>query len=180
MKFHETPLAGVYIIEQELVRDDRGTFARFFCGREYAERGLDARVAQCSVSHNTRRGTLRGLHYQAEPHPETKTVRCVKGAAYDVVADLRPQSPTKHRWFGIELRPEAANAVYIPAGCAHGFVTLEDETSLEYVISDFYIAEAARGVRYDDPTLGIVWPVKPAVISERDRNLPSVVGAQST
>ena len=136
MKFRETPLPGVYVIEQEIARDQRGGFARFFCMNEYAEVGLDPRIAQCSVSYNTRRGTLRGLHYQADPQPETKTVRCLSGAAYDVVADLRPDSPTKHRWFGIELRADSGTAVYIPAGCAHGFITLEDETSLEYLISD--------------------------------------------
>jgi dTDP-4-dehydrorhamnose 3,5-epimerase len=174
MKFRETSLPGVFLIDQELARDERGSFGRFFCAREYAERGLDTRVAQCSVSNNALSGTLRGLHYQAEPHPESKTVRCLKGAAYDVVVDLRTDSPTKHRWFGVELSADAGTAIYIPAGCAHGFLTLRDNTSLEYVISDFYIPEAARGVRYDDPALAISWPAVPAIVSARDRSLPTV------
>ena len=173
MKFRETPLAGVFLLEQEVSRDDRGGFARFFCAREYAERGLDARVAQCSVSYNARRGTLRGMHYQAAPHGEAKTVRCLSGAAYDVVADLRPDSPTRHRWFGVELSAHGP-AVYIPPDCAHGFITLADDTTLEYLISDFYVPEASRGVHHRDPTLGITWPMEPTVISERDRALPSV------
>ncbi|HEY0713547.1 MAG TPA: dTDP-4-dehydrorhamnose 3,5-epimerase family protein [Polyangia bacterium] len=174
MRFRETSLSGVYVTEQEIARDQRGGFARFFCAREYEERGLDSRVVQCSVSYNDRRGTLRGLHYQADPNPETKTVRCLTGAAYDVVADLRPGSPTRHRWFGLELRAGSGLAVYIPAGCAHGFITLEDDTSLEYLISDYYISEAARGVRYDDPTLAIRWPIEPIVVSDRDRSLPTI------
>lgn len=174
MKFTETVLSGVYVIEQELARDQRGSFARFFCAREYAERGLDGRVAQCSLSHNAVRGTLRGMHYQAAPHAESKTVRCIRGAVLDVVADLRPESATKHRWFAMELRASEGNALYIPPGCAHGFVTLENDSSLEYLISEFYVPEAARGIRHDDPTLGIAWPFAPTVISERDRALPTL------
>ena len=174
MKFCSTPLYGVFITEQEIARDQRGGFARFFCAREYGERGLDTRIAQCSVSYNSKRGTLRGLHYQADPNPETKTVRCLTGAAYDVVADLRLDSPTRHKWFAVELRAGNGTAVYIPRGCAHGFITLEDDTSLEYLISDFYIPESARGIRYDDPTLGIRWPMAPEVISERDLGLPMI------
>jgi dTDP-4-dehydrorhamnose 3,5-epimerase len=172
VKFVETPLRGVFVIEQEVARDPRGGFGRFFCGREYGERGLESKLAQCSVSYNTSRGTLRGLHYQAAPHAEVKTVRCIKGAAFDVIADLRADSPTRHQWFGIELRADLATAVYIPADCAHGFVTLQDDTQLEYLISTDYVASAARGIRYDDPTLGIAWPLAPLVISDRDRGLP--------
>lgn len=172
MRFVETPLQGVYVVEQEAARDTRGAFARTFCGREYTDRGLDGRVAQISVSTNTARGTLRGLHFQAAPHEEAKTVRCLSGAVFDVVVDLRTDSPTRRRWFGVELTPRAGNALYIPAGCAHGFVTLEADTSLEYVISTFYVPEAARGFRWDDPTIGIDWPVPPAVVSDRDRALP--------
>jgi dTDP-4-dehydrorhamnose 3,5-epimerase len=173
VKFRETPLPGVFVLEQELARDERGAFGRFFCAREYAELGLDARIAQCSVSYNKRRGTLRGLHYQAAPHAETKTVRCLAGAAYDVVADLRPGSPTRHRWFAMELIADGP-AIYIPQHCAHGFVTLTDDTALEYLISDSYVPEAARGVHYQDPTLNITWPLAPLVMSDRDRALPGV------
>lgn len=178
MRFTETPLRGVYVVEQEPARDARGAFARTFCAREYEERRLDPRVAQISVSFNTLRGTLRGLHFQAAPHDEAKTVRCLTGAVFDVAVDLRAGSPTRHKWFGLELTPRAANALYIPAGCAHGFVTLDDDTSLEYVISTHYVPEAARGVRWDDPTLGIAWPIAPVVISDRDRDLSRVETAR--
>jgi dTDP-4-dehydrorhamnose 3,5-epimerase len=173
VKFNPTSLPGVFIIEQEPVSDERGAFARFFCADEYREHGLDVRIAQCSVSKNARRGTLRGLHYQDAPRAESKTVRCLKGAAFDVIADLRPESPTRYGWFGVELRADSGTAVYAPAGCAHGFLTLEDDTWLEYLISEAYVASLARGVRYDDPRLSIGWPFPPTVISTRDRGLPA-------
>jgi dTDP-4-dehydrorhamnose 3,5-epimerase len=172
VRFQETALPGVVVLEQEHARDDRGSFARFFCIEEYVAHGMDPRVAQGSVSYNSHRGTLRGLHFQAAPHMETKTVRCIKGAAFDVVADLRQDSPTRLRWVAVELRADVGNAVYIPAGCAHGFMTLEDDTWLEYLIHPAYVASAARGVRFDSPELNIKWPLPPIVVSDRDRQLP--------
>lgn len=173
MIFTETPLSGAFIVAPDPVRDSRGHFARLFCAREFAAHGLDASVAQCSVSFNERRGTLRGMHFQATPHQEAKTIRCIKGALYDVIVDLRPGSPTLYSWFGLELT-EGGVALHVPGGFAHGFITLRDETAVEYIISTFYVAEAACGVRFDDPTLAITWPESPLHISERDRSLPLV------
>jgi dTDP-4-dehydrorhamnose 3,5-epimerase len=129
---------------------------------------------QCSISFNARKGTLRGLHYQAVPHAETKLVRCTKGAIYDVVVDLRPRSPTFREWTAVELTAEKRNMVYVPEGCAHGFLTLEDESEVFYQMSEFYDAESARGVRWDDPAFQIAWPGKVEVISERDRTYPNI------
>ena len=174
MKFREAPLAGAYVIEPERVTDARGSFTRTFCTREFEARGLVTRLAQCSESRNTQTGTLRGLHYQASPYAEAKTVRCIAGSAHDVIVDLRRDSPTRWRWFALKLDARAGTALYIPPGFAHGFMTLEPETTLEYWISEHYVPEAARGVRFDDPVLAIKWPLIPSVVSERDRNLPFV------
>jgi dTDP-4-dehydrorhamnose 3,5-epimerase len=174
LRFRETPLAPACLIEPDPVWDERGYFDRVFCARELRERGLDDRVAQCSVSYNARRGTLRGLHYQDRPAPEAKTVRCLRGAAYDVIVDLRPGSPTRHRWFAVELSARGGTAIHVPAGFAHGFITLEDDTALEYLISEFYVPQAARGIRFDDPALAIPWPIAPVVVSLRDRALPGL------
>jgi dTDP-4-dehydrorhamnose 3,5-epimerase len=178
VKFHEAPLAGAYILVPERVADNRGSFARTFCAREFEVHGLITRLAQCSESRNTETGTLRGLHYQASPYAEAKTVRCIAGSAYDVIVDLRHGSPTRWRWFSLKLDARAGTALYVPPGFAHGFMTLEPETTLEYWISEFYVPEAARGVRFDDPTLDIKWPLIPSVVSERDRNLPFVSGLE--
>jgi len=172
MIFRETPLAGAFVLEPELVQDERGFFARTWSRDEFTARGLDPEIAQCSVSYNHRRGTLRGLHFQAAPHEEVKLVRCVRGALWDVIVDVRPGSPTRGRFFGLALSAAARNALYIPKGMAHGFVTLEDETEVFYQISAPYSPEHARGYRWDDPTFAIPWPEPVAVISERDRNLP--------
>ena len=150
MRFVSTPLPGVFVIEQQRHADERGHFARTWCEGELAEQGLETRVAQCSDSYNHRRGTLRGMHYQAPPHAEVKVVRCTRGAMFDVAVDLRPHSPTFRKWFGVELRPENGRALYVPRGFAHGFLTLADDTSVSYAISERYAPEAARGVRYDD------------------------------
>ena len=172
MIFRETRLPGVFEIGLEIKPDARGFFARSWCEEEFAAHGLNAKLAQCSVSFNTRKGTLRGLHFQAAPHAESKLVRCTRGAIFDVVLDLRAQSPAFKEWVALVLTAENRNAVYVPEGCAHGFLTLEDESEVFYQISQFYNAEAARGVRWDDPAFRIAWPEKIEVISERDRNYP--------
>jgi dTDP-4-dehydrorhamnose 3,5-epimerase len=168
MRFRATPLAGAFIVEPELLEDERGFFARTFCRCEFEERGLNPCVAQCSVSYNRRRATLRGMHYQAAPHEEDKLVRCIRGAIYDVIVDLRPSSATFKRWTGAELSETNRLALYIPRGCAHGFITLADDSEILYQISEYYVAQGARGVRWNDPAFGIVWPLSPTIISDRD------------
>lgn len=173
MTFHETKLAGVFEIHLEPRTDDRGFFARSWCQEEFQSHGLNSRLAQCSVSFNTRKGTLRGMHYQAAPFPEAKVVRCTQGAIYDVVVDLRPQSPTFKDWIGVNLTAANRYMLYVPEGCAHGFLTLEDETEILYQISEFYRAELSQGVRWNDPAFQIIWPAKVETISERDRTYPN-------
>lgn len=176
MIFNETPLAGVFMIDLEPAEDNRGSFARTFDVEEFAARGLEARVAQCSVSFNVNAGTLRGMHYQMAPRGETKLVRCSRGAIYDVVIDLRPKSPTYCGWFGIELTQANGRLLYVPVGCAHGFQTLTDDTEVEYQISEPYSPEHARGVRWDDPAFGIDWPsTAERTMSERDRTYADFV-----
>jgi dTDP-4-dehydrorhamnose 3,5-epimerase len=161
------------VVDLEPSRDDRGWFARTFSRRELMEQGIEMEVAQASASFNPRVGTLRGLHYQADPHAEQKIVRCTRGAIFDVAVDLREASATRGRWFSMELNQDDQRMLYIPPGFAHGFQTLADATEVSYLISPEYVPEAARGVRWDDPAIGIDWP--PAgerIISERDRELP--------
>lgn len=177
MKFTPTPLAGAYLIELEQLEDERGFFARSFCQNEFKAHGLDPVVAQCNVSFNRQRGTLRGLHYQAEPHAEAKLVRCTRGAVWDVIVDLRKGSPTARKWHAVELSAENRRALYIPAGFAHGFQTLADDTEVFYQMSEFYRSELVRGVRWDDRTLAIRWPIEQAIISSRDRAFPTLEGA---
>jgi dTDP-4-dehydrorhamnose 3,5-epimerase len=165
-------LPGVYEIRIEPHIDERGFFARSWCRDEFAAHGLDPRLVQCNISFNSRKGTLRGMHYQGEPHPETKLVRCTRGAIYDVIVDLRPEAATFKQWVGLCLTAANRNAAYIPPGCAHGFLTLEEETEVFYQMSEFYHPELARGVRWDDPAFGIVWPAAVEVISARDRTYP--------
>lgn len=172
MIFHQTKLAGVAEIEMQLNRDERGFFARSWCQQEFQNHGLNGNLVQCSISHNTRKGTLRGMHYQATPFAETKVVRCTAGAIYDVTLDLRGQSPTFLQWVAVKLSAENRHALYIPEGCAHGFLTLTDEAEVLYQMSESYHPESARGVRWDDPAFQIVWPDNVEVISERDRNYP--------
>jgi dTDP-4-dehydrorhamnose 3,5-epimerase len=172
MLFDRTKIAGTFQIQPELRTDERGFFARTWCRAEFEEAGLDARLAQCSISFNARKGTLRGMHYQADPYGEAKLVRCTMGAIYDVVLDLRAASPTFRKWIGVTLTAENRRMVYVPQGCAHGFLTLEDNSEVFYQISEFYHPEAACGVRWNDPAFGIEWPGKVEVISERDRTLP--------
>jgi dTDP-4-dehydrorhamnose 3,5-epimerase len=173
MIFRETKLPGAFEILLEPKRDERGFFARTWCQKEFEAHGLNPRLAQCNVSFNTRRGTLRGIHYQAPPYAETKVVRCTKGAIYDIVVDLRPDSSTFKDWIAVLLTATNRCMVYVPEGCGHGFLTLEDESEIFYQMSEFYSAESARGVRWDDPAFQIAWPEKVEVISERDRTYPN-------
>jgi dTDP-4-dehydrorhamnose 3,5-epimerase len=172
MIFRKTGIGGAWVIEAERLEDERGFFARMWDIDEFAEQGLNPRVAQCSISYNRARGTLRGLHYQVAPHEETKLVRCTSGSLFDVVVDLRPDSSTFKAWYGVELSAENRLALYVPEGCAHGFLTLGDECEVHYQISEFHAPEAARGVRWNDPAFGIVWPDEVIVMNERDRSYP--------
>jgi dTDP-4-dehydrorhamnose 3,5-epimerase len=174
MRFLQTPLAGVWVIELDRLGDERGWFARSFDAEEFRARGMNPAVVQCNTSFNTRRGTLRGMHYQADPHGESKLVRCVRGAIFDVAVDLRPDSPTHRDWHGVELSAENRLAFYVPAGLAHGFQTLTDDSEVLYQMGDPYVHEAARGVRWDDPMFGIDWPEPDGerTVSERDAGYP--------
>lgn len=169
MTFHETKLPGVFEIHLNPRADERGFFARSWCQKEFEAHGLNPRIVQCSVSFNARKGTLRGMHDQVAPHAETKLLRCTAGAIYDVVIDLRPQSPTFKQWIAATLTAENRRMLYVPEGCAHGFLTLENATEVFYQMSEFYHPEQSRGVRWNDPAFGIVWPERVEVISERDR-----------
>jgi dTDP-4-dehydrorhamnose 3,5-epimerase len=173
MIFLETKLPGVYEIQVERKADERGFFARTWCQEEFASHGLNPGLVQCSVSFNARKGTLRGMHYQAAPFPETKVVRCTQGSLFDVVVDLRPQSPTFRQWVGVTLTPAKRNMMYVPENCAHGFITLEDETEIFYQISEFFKPELSRGVRWNDPAFKIDWPEPVTMIAERDRTYPA-------
>lgn len=169
MIFGPTPIGGAFAIEIERVEDERGFFARTFCQEEFRSHGLDPCVAQCGVSFSERRGTLRGMHLQAEPHAEAKLVRCTRGAIYDVILDLRDGSPTRARWWAVELTPTPGRLLYVPEGVAHGFQTLEPDTEVSYQLSHAYVAEAATGVRWDDPAFGIEWPLEVTAMSAGDR-----------
>jgi dTDP-4-dehydrorhamnose 3,5-epimerase len=172
MKFAQTELPGVFLIEPELLADDRGSFARSFCVDEFAAAGIDFEVVQANISFNRFSGTVRGMHFQADPYAEAKVVRCTRGALYDVVVDLRPDSAKYGKWVGAELNADNRKALYIPEGCAHGFQTLLDNTEVDYLMSSRYQPEAASGVRFDDPTIGIDWPLAVSSVSERDRDWP--------
>jgi dTDP-4-dehydrorhamnose 3,5-epimerase len=172
MIFKETSLAGAYVVEMERLEDDRGFFARSFCAEEFAGRGLPATLSQCSVSFNSRRATLRGLHFQADPHAETKLVRCTAGAVHDVIVDLRPDSPSHRRWLGFDLTADNRRALFVPKGFAHGFITLEDRSELLYMMSVAYAPGFARGVRWNDPALAIDWPLVPRHMADRDAAFP--------
>jgi dTDP-4-dehydrorhamnose 3,5-epimerase len=174
MKFHETPLPGAYVIEPERKEDERGFFARTWCAEEFAAYGLFVRWQQCSTSFNTKRGTLRGLHYQESPHQEAKLIRCTRGAIYDVIVDLRRQLPTFGTWAAVELTAENGNQLFVPKGCAHGFQTLVDDTEVYYQISERYCPDAARGIRWDDPAIGIHWRLPSPIVNARDRVYPEL------
>lgn len=170
MKFEATDLAGAWVIELEPHRDERGFFARTFCEREFAEHALPTHFPQTNLSRNGRAGTLRGMHYQAAPDREAKLVRCVRGGIYDVIIDLRANSPSRHAWIGVELSAQNGRALFVPEGFAHGFITLEDDSDVFYHMSEFHKPDSARGLRWDDPRFDIRWPRTPSVISQRDRD----------
>jgi dTDP-4-dehydrorhamnose 3,5-epimerase len=175
--FTETPLAGAFIIEPEPRADARGFFARIWCQEEFATQGLETRLVQCSISYNPRAGTLRGMHYQADPYPEVKVIRCVRGAIFDVIIDLRRDSSTFAQHFAIVLSSTNRTALYVPGGLAHGFQTLVDDTEVMYQMSEFYRPTFARGVRWNDPAFGIKWPPADVrVIAERDAAYPDFAG----
>jgi dTDP-4-dehydrorhamnose 3,5-epimerase len=173
MLFRKTKLPGVFEVDIEPKCDERGFFARSWCRQEFESNGLNAKLVQCSLSFNARKGTLRGIHYQAAPYPETKLVRCTRGAIYDVVVDLRPQSPTYKQWIGATLTAENRQMLYVPEECGHGFLTLADDTEVFYQISEAYHPELARGVRWNDLAFDITWPGVAEQMSDRDRTYPN-------
>src|SRR2546421_6546734 len=172
MIFVETKLKGAFTIEPERIEDGRGFFARTWTVEEFESHGLNPHIAQCSISFNPKRGTLRGMHYQLKPHEEVKLVRCTRGALFDVAVDLKKDSPTYLQWTAVELTDHNRMMFYIPEGFAHGYQTLEDNTEVFYQISEKYCPDYARGVRWDDPSVGIDWPLPVAVVSNRDRQFP--------
>jgi dTDP-4-dehydrorhamnose 3,5-epimerase len=168
VKFHETPLPGAYLIDLEKRGDDRGFFARAYCRNEFAQQGLVTAFVQVNNSLSSEAGTLRGMHYQLAPRAETKLVRCIRGALWDCIVDLRPDSPTFGQWFGETLSAENRRMMYVPKGFAHGFITLEPATEAFYFVDEFYAPESERGVRWNDPKFAIRWPQQPRVLSEKD------------
>ena len=172
MNFAATPLEGAVLVEPEPHADERGFFTRLFCADEFSARGLEPTVAQGNLSYNHRRGTLRGMHYQTPPAAETKLVRCTRGAVYDAITDLRPDSSTYLESFGIELTADNRRALYVPAMFAHGYLTLTDGAEVEYLVSEFYTPGYERGLRWNDPATDIAWPIQVAVLSDKDANWP--------
>jgi dTDP-4-dehydrorhamnose 3,5-epimerase len=177
MIFTETALKGAYIIDLQPIEDERGFFARSFCLQEFAAYGLKTGVAQCNVSFNKIKGTLRGMHFQKPPKAEAKLVRCTRGEIFDVIIDLRPDSPTYCQWEGVVLSADNHRSLYIPEGFAHGFQTLEENSEVFYQMFECYAPECASGVRWDDPAIGIHWPLPNPVMSDKDRSYPLYVGA---
>ena len=175
MIFTETPLDGAYVIEQELITDNRGFFSRTFCAAEFQKNGLEAEFVQFNNSFSSSKGTLRGLHYQLDPFSEVKVVRCVRGALWDVVVDLRIGSRTYGSWYGTELSADNRKMMYVPQGFAHGFLTLSCNTEALYFVSNYYNPECESGLRYDDPFININWPMEPVVVSEKDLRWPGFV-----
>ncbi len=176
MKFNQTKLEGAFIIDLDKHRDERGFFARTWCRQEFRDHGLNTDIAQTSISFNKRAGTLRGMHFQVEPYEETKLVRCTRGALHDVILDLRIGSPTYRQWTAVELSADNYRMLYIPAGFAHGFITLEENTEATYLISDPYVPDSASGIRWDDPVFDMKWPRAIEVISDRDLEWPDFKG----
>jgi dTDP-4-dehydrorhamnose 3,5-epimerase len=176
MQFKQLPIAGAFLIDIEPIMDDRGFFARTWCHGEFARIGLDAELAQCNISFNAKCGTLRGMHYQVEPHAEAKLVRCIRGRIYDVVVDLRQNSPTYRNWHSEILSADNRRALFVPKGLAHGFQTLADESEVHYQMSTPYHPDCARGVRWDDPAFGITWPLAGPIMSLRDQGYPLLEG----
>jgi len=176
MEFTRCGIPGAFVITPQPHQDERGRFLRAWCAQEFAEAGIDFVPVQANMSFSLRRGTIRGMHYQVEPALEAKLVRCTRGAVFDVVADIRPASPSYGRWFGIELTAENGIMLYVPEGCAHGYQALRDGTETYYMTSAYYAPAAVRGVRYDDPTLNIRWPLPISAVSEQDRGWPFLGG----
>jgi dTDP-4-dehydrorhamnose 3,5-epimerase len=176
--FTQAPLRGAYLVDVEPSSDQRGFFARSYCADEFAAAGLGQVMRQCSISHNDRKGTLRGLHYQSAPHEEHKLVRCTAGAVFDVIVDIRVSSPTFRQWYGVELTADNHRSLFIPQGFAHGFVTLTDHAEVYYMISAAHAPDAGRGFRWNDPAFAIEWPASPTVVSARDATYP-LMDAQS-
>jgi dTDP-4-dehydrorhamnose 3,5-epimerase len=174
MKFTATAVDSAYVVDLEKREDERGFFARAWCVEEFAAHGLYPSFVQGNVGRSSRRGTLRGLHYQIAPHQEAKLVRCTAGAIFDVLVDVRPESPTFGRWIGVELTADNHRMLYVPEGCAHGYQALADDSEAFYLSTEFYAPTAERGVRFDDPAFGIQWPVPVTLISDKDRNLPDL------
>jgi dTDP-4-dehydrorhamnose 3,5-epimerase len=172
MIFTDTRLVGAFLITVERHKDERGFFGRSWCRQEFEQHGLNNNLVQCNISFNNRRGTLRGMHYQTSPFQEAKLIRCTMGAIYDVIVDLRPQSKTFRHWLATILNAENRSAIYVPEGFAHGFQTLIDNTEVFYQMSEFYLPEAAKGVRWNDPTFGIEWPIEKPILSKKDKNYP--------
>lgn len=176
MKIERTKLSGVFVVELERFEDERGFFARSWSQREFESLGLNPRLVECNISFNKRKGTLRGMHYQAAPFAQAKLVRCTRGAVHDVILDLRPGSETFREWVAVELSERNGRMVFIPEGCAHGFQTLEDETEIFYQMSAYYAPEAGRGVRWDDPAFRIEWPLAVTMMARRDREYTLMSG----
>lgn len=177
MKFSKTTLAGLWVIDLELREDERGFLARTFCENEFSEHGLNTRWPQCNLTLTKKRGMIRGMHFQASPRPEVKLARCAAGAIFDVAVDVRPNSPTFGKWEGFELTGQNRRILYIPGGFAHGFQCLADNTEVFYQMSEFFFADLSRGVRWNDPTVAITWPLPDPILSERDKNLPLLADA---
>jgi len=178
MRFRETKLKDVFVVEPELIEDERGFFACSWVPMEFENHGLNPRLVQCNISYNKRSGTVRGMHFQIPPHQEAKLVRCTKGAIFDVALDLRRDSPTRYQWLAAELSAENHRILYIPEGCAHGYQTLTDGAEIFYQMSEYYHPESAAGVRWSDPLFGIEWPLPVTVIAERDATYPLVGASQ--
>ena len=172
MIFTETKLKGAYVIDLERVTDERGFFARRWCAKEFSSHELSSVIVQANVGHSAKRGTIRGMHFQFAPYAEVKVVHCSRGALFDVIVDLRDGSLTRGQWVGVELTADNGRMLYVPEGFAHGYQTLEDKTDLVYQTSQFYAKDAARGVRYNDPAFGIVWPLPVSIVSSGDANWP--------
>jgi dTDP-4-dehydrorhamnose 3,5-epimerase len=174
MRFTETAVAGVWVIDPDFHEDDRGRFFRAWCLREFAEHGIDFVPVQANMGFSLRKGTVRGMHFQVKPAVEAKLIRCTRGAMFDVALDMRPDSPTYGKWFGTELSAQNGRMLYVPEQCAHGYQSLEDQTEMYYLTSQFYAPHAACGARFDDPAFGIQWPLNPSAVSVQDRNWPFV------
>jgi dTDP-4-dehydrorhamnose 3,5-epimerase len=179
MRFTATEIAGAWLIDIDRLADERGFFARVWCRQEFAAHGCETDLVQASLAYTERRGTLRGLHYQAAPHEEAKLVRCVRGSAYVVIADRRPKSASYRRWIAAELTADNRRALYVPPGCAQGYQTLADDTELLYQMTTAYAPQSARGIRHDDPAFAIAWPLPITLISDRDQSWPDYQDFQS-